>query len=941
MRPTSEPAAAGSDGADPAPPARHRVAWDWCLRHRRLVLLLPVVLLAFGVRLIAVYDAIPDCGPLPPGAVSRPCFSPSNDTAYLLDQARALADGRGFVDPVAARRGVDAPGAAHPPLPTIAVAAGIAAGFEDANAIRVGGAAIGALGVALIGLLADRLAGRIRPARRATAAVLAATVAAVLPPLWLADVRLQPEVLVIPLTALLLLVATGPAATARWRWAAALGAIGGLLTLTRQDGLVIATAVVLAAALRWRHAGRRALVTCTAAAGAALLLVVAPWVAYNLSRFSEPVLLTTGSGVVAMYGSCDEATTGRSAGTYDFSCAPADLATAASEDELGARSRQLAVDRALASPAQLPVTLLTRAGRLWQLVAPFDTAQRDGTLEGRGDPWPLVGTWGLWLALAAAAVGAVATRRRGAPLAPSVAVLIATTGVAMASFALTRYRAPADVAVVALAGVGSEAAWWRITGWWSSAVRPRLDAMPAWVARATGFAWLAPVYALALVVRLGAVLVWRPACDGTTAGDLLSCYSLGGDPSYYVKQSAFLDAGSGFRTGSYGETAQHPPLFPLLLTGFRKLGLDTFADFRVAMAFVGALCVVLVALAGWRVGGRAVGVIAGIAAALLPNLWLVDSHLMSESLWTGAAALVILAAYRLHHRPTYRSGVVLGLAVGAAWLVRTEAFLLIPLICAPLLWRMRSLRPSRRLAIAGVAAAVTLGMMAPWVISNLRRFTEPVLLTTNVGQTLQLGACDDVFYGPGTGYFSFACAEVPPTAIDESEGDLYLRQKSLQYYGDNAGRVPVVLAARALRMWNVWDPVDTMRRDAFIERRGYAAVAGTLVATLLAAPLALAGLVALRRRRIPISPLLAMVVLATIVAMSAAPAPRYRVAADVALIVAFAVGLHRLAFGGQGDPPVPDHRSVGVEGHAHPAEGDPDDGDDGDVHADAPVAVDA
>jgi 4-amino-4-deoxy-L-arabinose transferase-like glycosyltransferase len=884
----------------------------WLVRHRRLVLLGPILVLAFGVRLMAVYDALPACGPTGQAGQARPCFESVNDSAYHLDQARSLATGEGFVGPAAGTADIDGQGAAHPPLFPFVLSLVIRAGFEDENALRVAGAAIGSLGVGLIAVLAARLAGRVAPGREATAAVTAGLVASVYPPLWLSDARLQPEVLVIPLTAGLVLLATGIARRPGWRGAAALGLVGGLLTLARQDGWVLLLGVLAGLTLAtWRPASWRARLVAAGVAVGACLLTVAPWVGYNLARFHEPVLLTTGTSVVLAFGSCDAAWTGPSRGTYDYECIPADL-DASDEASLSATARGLALDRTGNDLAQLPGLLTTRAARLWQLYAPFDTAERESTLEGRGRPWPQIGMWGFWAVAIAAAAGWTAARRRRAPIAPHLGLLGAVTVVAMATFALPRFRVPADVILVAAAGVGLEAAWHRTVRWCRRDVAGVLPDRLQRAGRAA--AWTVPVFLTALVVRLFAVLTYRPVCEGDTPGSALfaGCFEPAGDSLYYLRTARSLADGGGFQTAVGVEAAQHPPLFATLLAALRLLGLESVAQQRVALAVLGAASAVLVGLAGRRLGGRGVGVLAGLGAAVLPNLWLVDSHLMSESIVVGLAALAVLAAYRFHDRPDFSSGAVLGGVVGLLWLTRTESVLLLVVLLPPLLWRADDLRVARRLAIAGTAMAVCLAVMAPWVLHNRARFSDPVLFTTNVGQTLRLGACDETFYGPGTGHFSFACipgslAAGPSTnsalGLDEARADRQYREDALQYYRDNADRVPVVLAARWARMWNLSDPIDSLRRDAYIEQRAYAAVLVNLVAFALLAPLAGAGLVLLRRRRIPISPLVGFVVLASLVAVAAAPLPRYRVGADVALLLAAAVALHRVAFGRAVDRP--------------------------------------
>jgi hypothetical protein len=67
-----------------------------------------------------------------------------------------------------------------------------------------------------------------------------------------------------------------------------------------------------------------------------------------------------------------------------------------------------------------------------------------------------------------------------------------------------------------------------------------------------------------------------------------------------------------------------------------------------------------------------------------------------------------------------------------------------------------------------------------------------------------------------------------------------------------------------------------------------------LLALYASVPLGIAGAVVLRRRRIPISPLVAPVFVATLSAMLAFGNPRYRASADIALVVLSAVALDAL-----------------------------------------------
>jgi hypothetical protein len=67
-----------------------------------------------------------------------------------------------------------------------------------------------------------------------------------------------------------------------------------------------------------------------------------------------------------------------------------------------------------------------------------------------------------------------------------------------------------------------------------------------------------------------------------------------------------------------------------------------------------------------------------------------------------------------------------------------------------------------------------------------------------------------------------------------------------------------------------------------------------LLALYASVPLGIAGAVILRRRRVPISPLVAPVFVATLSAMLAFGNPRYRASADIALVVLSAIALDAL-----------------------------------------------
>jgi hypothetical protein len=99
-----------------------------------------------------------------------------------------------------------------------------------------------------------------------------------------------------------------------------------------------------------------------------------------------------------------------------------------------------------------------------------------------------------------------------------------------------------------------------------------------------------------------------------------------------------------------------------------------------------------------------------------------------------------------------------------------------------------------------------------------------------------------------------------------------------------------VVAARVGRLWDVFKPGQTTMLDWWIEGRGRAASWIGLFAYYALWPFAIYGLVVMRRRRVPIIPLVAIVVIATFAAAITFGVTRYRAPAEVPLVLAASIG---------------------------------------------------
>jgi hypothetical protein len=348
--------------------------------------------------------------------------------------------------------------------------------------------------------------------------------------------------------------------------------------------------------------------------------------------------------------------------------------------------------------------------------------------------------------------------------------------------------------------------------------------------------------------------------------------------------------------GTLGEpapTAFHPPLFPALLAIPSALGLDSYRAHQLFGCVLAAASVPVIGLVGRRLAGATGGLAAaGIAAVFLP-LVADDSLLLSESVYGLLIALVLLTALRLRELPSARRALELGVAIGLAALTRSEALLLLPFLALPIVWRSEG----RGRAIALTCAAALL-VCLPWCVRNSLQFDQPTAITTGDGSVIAGANLHRVYYGPDIGSWDFdgiyrTPAGRHPDPNEAVQSDRW-RSEGIAFAREHASRLPAVVVARVLRTWDLFplSPVERARlvseqtRPAHIRALEYPAMLMLLAVWCLA----VVGGLWLRRRGGPVWPLLVPVALVTLVSILGHGDPRYRHAADVALVALAGAG---------------------------------------------------
>jgi 4-amino-4-deoxy-L-arabinose transferase-like glycosyltransferase len=408
--------------------------------------------------------------------------------------------------------------------------------------------------------------------------------------------------------------------------------------------------------------------------------------------------------------------------------------------------------------------------------------------------------------------------------------------------------------------------------------------------------WLTAITLGGLAVRVAYILIERRDFD-FSGGEFF------GDAFFYHESAKLLVDGRGWisplelaQTGRVAEAADHPPLYILWLTIPTSVGLDTELAHVLWSAVAGTATVALTGLLGREVVGPRVGLIAAGMAAVYPNIWSHDGALMAETLALTATTGTLLLAYRYLSAPGLRRLVWVGVAASLAALARSELVMLLPLLVLPLALLTRSVPFRDRFRWLVVAAAASALVLAPWIVFNISRFDKPVYLSSQFETTLAVSNCDDTYYGEGIGYWSLVCAV--PTAnqaredgLDQSGEAARLREVAFDYIGNHKRRLPLVVAARWARITGLYDPSHMIKIEQVPEgRERWVAVTG-LVSLWAVLALSVAGAIVLRRRRIPVYPLLAAPAAVLIAVTLTFATHRYRASAESALVVLAAVAI--------------------------------------------------
>jgi 4-amino-4-deoxy-L-arabinose transferase-like glycosyltransferase len=374
-------------------------------------------------------------------------------------------------------------------------------------------------------------------------------------------------------------------------------------------------------------------------------------------------------------------------------------------------------------------------------------------------------------------------------------------------------------------------------------------------------------------------------------------FQYGFDAVWYELQGGFIKLGLGyinptsFFRGVAQPTANFPPLYPLLLAGVAEVHRSQLM-FQLVGCGIGSVLVVLTGMLGRRVAGPRVGLAAAAIVAVYPFLIAADLSMMADSLYVVLVTAAVLATYWALDRPSLSRWAFLGILLGAAALTRAEGLVFALVLVVPSAVFARTVTWRRRLGLAAVALACCVVVIVPWWLRNESVLGNPMVMSTNSSTTLAGANCDATYSFPSIGLWDFSCVGAARfNRLGEVKFAQVARSDGLSYARHHVTRLPVVVAARVLRGFGLWDPVAQTHFEQVESRWFPWQLAGWAVYIALL-PFALGGLVVIaRRRNFPRWPLFAPVATAVFVLATSLGNQRFLLPAEPILIVAAVFGV--------------------------------------------------
>jgi len=250
----------------------------------------------------------------------------------------------------------------------------------------------------------------------------------------------------------------------------------GLAALTHAELILFLPLVLIPLVLSKRGWPEGLRIRVFVVSGVIAVLVMAPWLIRNLVAFDHPILISGGGDITLASANCDATYYGDGLGWWSPACYGKDAHPTGDASDQARYWRKRAFNYIDDHLSRLPVVLLARLGRVWDVYhpgSPFGALKSGQTLlfeqfEGRdanGSTWVSRTALAQYFVLAPLAiVGGFVLRRRKLTIVPLVAPVVVVCAAVLVAFGNTRYRTPAEITITILSAVTIDAAisrWWR------------------------------------------------------------------------------------------------------------------------------------------------------------------------------------------------------------------------------------------------------------------------------------------------------------------------------------------------------------------------------------------------------------------------------------------------------------------------------------------------
>ena len=330
------------------------------------------------------------------------------------------------------------------------------------------------------------------------------------------------------------------------------------------------------------------------------------------------------------------------------------------------------------------------------------------------------------------------------------------------------------------------------------------------------------------------------------------------------------------------------PLYPYFLGLVYALFGDGPMIVRLCQTVIGSLACVFLALAGWRLFSRRVGIVAGLMLAFYAPAIFFDGLIQKSVLDAFLLCLALALLAGVIREPNRRwSWLAVGLTLGCLMLTRENAVVFVFAILLWLLWYQRH-AATERLAAAGFLLAGLAIVLLPVATRNKVVSGEFHLTTAQFGANFYIGNNENASgsYQPlrfGHGDIKYERQDAIELAeqatgrrLTPAEVSSYWTGLALDYIRTQPGDWVQLMGRKFMLAWNAAEVADTEDQLSYADWSPILRASSYVWHFGVLAPLALLGVWATWPRRAELTPLYLMLVAYTVGLVAFAVMARYR-----------------------------------------------------------------